>query len=124
MIDAATGETNEDWTSFDVHKSRRLLKTGDAAQQRQELRKLHLRWWHATRKQMETELKVAGAGQDILGMIPSIVETCRECRAWQDRGPDITPSVELVTKQNEQVEVDSMFYKKHMVWHMLDRADR
>ena len=124
MVDAATGETVEDWTSFDVHKSLRLLKTGDLAQQRQDIRKLHLRWWHATRKQMETTLKAAGAGQDILGMIPGIVDTCRECRAWQARGPDITPSAELVAKQNEQVEADIMFYKTHMIWHMLDRADR
>ena len=34
------------------------------------------------------------------------------------------PSVELTTKPNEQVEGDILFYKRHAIWHMVDRCDR
>ena len=30
----------------------------------------------------------------------------------------------LPIKQNDQVEGDILFYQKHMVWHMIDKADR
>ena len=54
-------------------------------------------------------------------MIPGVVDTCRERRAWARPGPAPTPSVDLVMKQNEQVEADIMFYKDHLMWHMVDR---
>ena len=50
--------------------------------------------------------------QNVLDMIPDIVDTCRACRAWQKPGPDVTPSVELVTRRNEQVEADSLFFHR------------
>ena len=57
-------------------------------------------------------------------MIPGIIDTCRECRVWMAPSPDPTPSVDLCVVRNEQVEADIMFYKKFMIWHMIDRADR
>ena len=57
-------------------------------------------------------------------MVPSVIDACRECRAWQKPEHEITPTVELVIRQNEFVEGDILFYKQHMAWHMLDRADR
>ena len=38
--------------------------------------------------------------------------------------PGTTPAVDLVVEQNEEVEADIMFYKDHLIWHMVDRADR
>ena len=115
MVNRAVGGSS-DWTSFDVGKS--------DADVRRTLRKLHLRWWHATRTQMEKILHAAGVPERIIAMIPSIIDTCRECRVWMAPNHDPTPTVDLCCVRNEQVEADIMFYKKHMVWHMLDRADR
>ena len=53
-----------------------------------------------------------------------MIDTCRECRAWKKLSPDITPAIELAVKQNEYVEGDLLFYKKHIVSHLIDRADR
>ena len=38
--------------------------------------------------------------------------------------PGPTPTVEIATKQNEQVEGDTLFYKDYTIWHMIDRSDR
>ena len=124
LVDRATGEAPEDWTSFDVTQSLRMLRTGTDAQIREELRKLHLRWWHATRTQMEKVLKAAGCPMSVTEKVASIVDTCRECRAWASHAPAPTPSVEMVTSPDTEVEGDIMFYKHYKVWHMIDRADR
>ena len=73
---------------------------------------------------MERVLNAAGLPQEILARIPDIIDTCRECRIWKRPGNNPTAAVELTTKQNEVVEGDILFYKKHMAWHMVDRADR
>ena len=124
QVDVAVGVTPDDWTSFDVTKSLRMLRTGTKAQKERELRKLHHRWWHATRVQMEKVLHAAGVPGDVLGMIQVIIETCRQCRTWAKHGDEVTPSVELHMEQNHTVEADIMFYKQFMIWHMIDRADR
>ena len=73
---------------------------------------------------METTLKAAGVPNDVVNMVPHIIETCRACRTWAKHGHDVTPSVELITEQNHTVEADIMFYKQFMAWHMIDRSDR
>lgn len=57
--EASTGETATDWSKFDVHLTTKALRTADDAGRRRLLRKLHLRWWHATAAQMKTVLKAA-----------------------------------------------------------------
>ena len=57
-------------------------------------------------------------------MIPSLVDTCRECRAWQPIGHAPSPSVEITLQGDTNVEGDIMFYKNYLVWRHLDRADR
>ena len=121
---ASGGPGREEWTSFDVNHSLRVLRTSEGATLRREIRKLHLRWWHATRSQMERVLQAAGVPREAIDCIPDVIDTCKECRAWQKHRPEVKPSIELVTKQNEQVEADILFYKDHMIWHMVDRADR
>ena len=73
---------------------------------------------------MEKVLGAAGLPSTVLEHVPSIIETCRECRVWQKPGPSITPSVEIVTDPNQEVEGDIMFYKRYQAWHMVDRCDR
>ena len=57
-------------------------------------------------------------------MIPGIIDTCRECRAWATPKADITPAVELVTAQNDTVETDLMFYKGIACMNFVDVCDR
>ena len=57
-------------------------------------------------------------------MVAHVIATYHTCRAWAAPGQDITPSITLAIKQNEQVEADILFYKRHMIRHMIDRADR
>ena len=69
VVDRAVGGSS-DWTSFDVSKSLRMLRTGSPSDITRTLRKLHLRWWHATRTQMEKMLHAAGVPQGVLDKIP------------------------------------------------------
>jgi Fe-S oxidoreductase len=101
-----------------------MLRNGNHAQINRELRKLHLRWWHAPRTHLEKILTAAGVPQQVIDQVPDVVETCRECRACTKPGPSPTPVVDLIVKQNEQVEADILFYKQYQIWHMLDRSDR
>ena len=73
---------------------------------------------------MERVLTAARVPAEVIGMVPGIIDTCRECRAWKKPSPDITPALELAVKQNEYVEGDLMFYKRHIILHLIDRADR
>ena len=73
---------------------------------------------------MEKIFNAASLPQAVIAMVPHIIQTCRACRAWALSGPDVTPSVELVDKQNVEVEADILLYKTFKVWHMIDRADR
>eukprot|EP00959_Pyramimonas_sp_CCMP1952_P144733 3029478-Pyramimonas_sp.AAC.1 len=43
VVDAATRRAPEDWTSFDVTQSLRVLRSRHAPQVRREMRKLHAR---------------------------------------------------------------------------------
>ena len=112
VMDSAAGENIKDWTIFDISRSLRILRVGTIEHVEREVRKLHLRSWHATRKDMEETLKAAGMLSKILDRIAGIIDTCRECRAWTSSKPDVTPTVELVMKQNERIEADILFYKK------------
>ena len=110
VVDKAVGDDDKDWTTFDIGRSICVSRIGTEAQVTQELRKLHLRCWHATRSQMEKILTLAGVPSKAIHMTPGIIDTCRECRAWAPPTADITPAVELVTAQNDTVETDLMLY--------------
>ena len=87
-----------------------------------ELRKLHLRWWHAKEHKMRAILSAAGIDETRLGLIGPIVDTCRECRAWQRPGDRNTVTVEITTKFNDKGETDLFYYKRHIAFHIMDRA--
>ena len=123
--DTGTGVTRlPDWSRFNVQISLRNLRSYNPAVIQRELRKLHLRWWHAKEPKMRTLLAAAGLDEVRLAMIAPIVDTCRECRAWQKRGNEVMPSVSITTKFNEQGECDLMFYKRSIAFHIIDRALR
>ena len=73
---------------------------------------------------MSRILRAAGIDEVRLDMNQPIIDTCRECRAWQKRGNVVMPSLSLPTKFNEQGECDLMFYKRHIAFHITDREIR
>ena len=81
VIDKAVGEDVKDWTKFDIGRSIRISRIGTEAQIIGGIRKLHLRWWHATRTRMEKILTLAGFPSRAIQFIPGEIDTCRECRA-------------------------------------------
>ena len=89
-----------------------------------ELRKLHLRWWHATKEEMLRVLKAANIEQSTLDLIPTIVNNCRECRKWQLPAPQTVPTLRLSTRFNQHVACDILFYKDRMVLHLICCASR
>jgi len=71
---------------------------------------------------MRQLLHAAGIDEVRLAMIKQVVDTCRECRAWQKTGHEIMPSLSLPTKLNDEGECDLMFYKRKIAYHIIDRA--
>jgi len=113
-----------DWSRFNVQVSLKNLRTYEPAVVQRELRKLHLRWWHASATKMRIILQAAGLDEARLAMIKPIVDTCRECRAWQKRGKIVMSSTDITIKFCEKGECDLMFYKRFIAFHIIDRAIR
>ena len=88
------------------------------------LRKLHVRWWHASEHVMKRFLDRVGVAEKVLQLIPEIVQTCKICRKWAKLGPDNVCSVEIPDKFNDQVECDLLFVRKHINFHMICRCTR
>ena len=116
-----------DWTSFDISASLRGLRLSDEAGQRRILPKLHLRWWHASSNRMIQSLKIAGIPQNVLDIVPEVVDTCRVCRLWQRPSSDNVAVNRVVTGFNLEVEGDLIFIihgSIHTVLHLVDRGTR
>ena len=123
--DAMSGTVEPyDWTRFNISNSLRALRLGTKEAKRTLLRKLHLRWWHASVTAMTTTLKAAGVPEEIIKMIPEVVHSCRECRAWLTPKPRTIPSMRVSLRFNQHVEMDLMFYKKEVILHLIDRCTR
>ena len=69
-------------------------------------------------------LRQSGQPEHVLKLVPEIVETCTICREWSKPLPVSIPSAVVASEFNQQVEIDLMFYKKHIVCHMVDRCTR
>ena len=73
---------------------------------------------------MTNLLRQAGQPEHVLKLVPEIVETCPICREWSEPLPASIPSSVVALEFNQQIEIDVMFYKKHIVLHMVDRCTR
>ena len=78
FADTGTGaERRSDWTRFDIGNVLRVLKTSEnRGTLQREIRKLHLRWWHAGKAAMTRILSAAGLPKDVLELVNDIVDTC------------------------------------------------
>ena len=115
-------ERPDDWSNFDIGKVVRLFRTNRSGAIRLTLRKLHVRWWHASESTMKKFLERVGVSQQVLDLIPETVHTCKVCRTWAKPGPDSACAVDIPDQFNAQVECDLMFYEKTIIFHMLDRC--
>jgi len=124
-IDQSVGGGNTtDWTNYDVARSLKAIRLGTDAQQRLVLRKLHLRWWHASASAMHKLLERAGCPPGALDKIKTICDTCAACRTWARPQPESVASLEIADKFNQQVEYDLVFIYKFEIFHLVDRCTR
>ena len=100
-------EQPHDWTNFDIGRVVRLFRTNREAAIRLSLRKLHVRWWHASEHTMKRFLGRVGVAQTVLDLIPEICQTCRVCREWTKPAPGNVCSTEIADTFNQQVESTS-----------------
>jgi len=83
------------------------LHSPDQAIVRRTLRRLHVRFWHASAARLTELLRRAGAPQQALVLIKEIIETCRSCRVWaRPSVKAISGSTRLASRFNEAVQWD------------------
>ena len=106
-----------DWSSFDLGRSLRLLRSDNAALITRSLRQLHLRWWHASYDKMRSILQNANVPKQALDLLRSVCDSCAICRQWVRPGNRSVPSASLATKFNEAVQADLLFITDKIVLH-------
>ena len=102
----------------------RLFRTDKIGAIRLSLRKLHVRWRHASHHTMRRMLERCGVADHVLQMIPEVCQTCTVCREWAKPGPSNASNVEIADTFNRQVECDLIFIHKFIIFHMIDRCTR
>ena len=128
MADAGTqagdeGDTPE-WSAFDVGVALNGLRNGTDGVRRKILRRLHVRWWHASFTKMCNILQQAGISKDIQKLCKDIVGTCKICRKWTKVENKPMAKTRMSTSFNECIQVDVMFWKGHYVLHTIDECTR
>ena len=56
-------------------------------------------------------LEMVGCPDAAIKLVHDIVATCRICRTWTRKAPDVKLAVRLSTRFNQCVQVDLMFYE-------------
>ena len=114
----------DNWTQFDIARVLRTLRMATIPQAKVALRKLHIRWWHASAASMHKLLDRAGVPEAVLALIPAITQTCGACRNWAKPQPENVTNVDLPDCFNHQVEADLMFVYDKIIFHCIDRSTR
>ena len=77
LADSSTQGTSPDdahsWSTFDIGRAMTALRSGTPDIQRRILRRLHVRWWHATPTKMIGILKQAGIRDQYLNSVKTCV---------------------------------------------------
>ncbi|CAE7261221.1 pol [Symbiodinium sp. KB8] len=120
----APPEDPDRWTSFDLGRALQDLRSIREGVVRRALRKLHIRWFHASAQRMKTLLTAAGVSPEIMVLVQQIVDTCDICRNWTRPGPRTVTSATVTTRFNEEIQVDLLFYRDKIILHMIDRTTR
>ena len=113
-----------EWTSYDLRRAMRLLHSTKDGVVRRTIRRLHVRFWHASTAKLVEILRLAGAPQSALKLVKEIVDTCRICRMWSKPAPKSMTTSRMAQDFNQIVQWDILFHRKIMVTHLLDEAIR
>ena len=113
-----------DWSKFDLGRTMKALRSPKPGVISRGLRQLHIRWHHVGSKRMSEILRVAGVPDAVTAMVPSIIDTCRVCRAWQRVGPRLMSTATTVGEFNHTVEQDLLFYRDYIIQHLVDKGIR
>ena len=97
----------------------KLLHSTNPMVVRRTIRKLHIRMWHAPALRLKEMLIAAGAPEQAIDLIQVVCDTCPACRAWHRPGKRPIATSRVVTDFNQDVQVDLLFWKSHVVMHML-----
>lgn len=113
-----------DWSSWDLGRMLRKLRSDTPGVRIHALRKLHARWFHCSSTRMTGLLKAAGVGKEIIDQIPGIIDTCKACRSWKRPAPKAVASSRLTTQFNDVLQCDLLFTSNGIVIHVIDEAVR
>ena len=113
-----------DWTSFDLGRALRSLRSTDLKVITRTLRSLHIRWWHASTARMVGILRAAGLSKQVLDAVKPVHDTCRICRQWSKPGARAIATLRLSTAFNECVQCDLLFVSTLIILHLVDEASR
>ena len=104
-------ERDEDWSAMNWKKSVKELCNPDITVVKRRLRRIHLRWYHATAPAMVRLLEMLGSPESTIKLVHDIVATCRVCRMWTRRAPDTKLAIRLSVRFNQCIQVDLLFYE-------------
>ena len=104
-----TSDDNHWFHLSDFRHVIRQLNDGNENVARGALRRLHLRWFHASIAVMTRLLSLVGVPKHVMALIPAIVDTCRICRQWARDAPAVRTAIWISTRFNQALQGDLMF---------------
>ena len=128
----AGGSAQEDWRHFDVSRAMATLSHPSEDVARRSIQRLHVRWYHATQKQMCDIFRAAGVPSSAVDLVKGVVQGCHVCRDWHRPAAHNVAAFRLSLKFNEEVQFDLMFYTSQLqpergsltVMHLVDTCIR
>ena len=104
-------QRDELWSAMNWRRSLKELCDPNPEVVKRGLRRIHLRWYHASTPAMIRLLEMIGCPESTLSMIEEVVDTSRICRTWTRRAPDTKIAVRLSIRFNRRMQVDLMFLR-------------
>ena len=81
-------ERDEEWSAMNWKKSLKELCDPNPEVVKRRLRRIHLRWYHASAPAMTRLLEMIGCPDSAIHMVRDVVATCRVCRTWTRKALD------------------------------------
>ena len=124
------GDEDQLWGPSDLKQVVRLLNDKDDSVIRKQLRRLHLRWTHASTEQLRNLLSLLGVSSRAMELIPEVVDSCRICRMWAPKAPAVKVTARLSIRFNQCLQADLLFYANefevpvadYILIHMIDEC--
>eukprot|EP00971_Amphidinium_carterae_P188088 3733277-Amphidinium_carterae.4 len=118
-----------DWRFYDTNKAVRLLHSPNQQTRLATLRRLHVRWYHCSREQLERILRASGVQGPALEELSIITSTRAVCRSWDSPTARSMTTTRTITDFNSLVQMDVMYYtpqqqEQLMIVHFIDAATR